>query len=102
MPTTEILVCPLKAGSAIGDDQNEAAKVLKEVGSRLKSTDGVQSIQFGMQIENPDVFQLLVSKFSSCVKLRPGFEERPCLDFHRMNSLLRRPPPPCAESDSGE
>ena len=62
MPTTEILVCPLKAGSNIGDEQNEAAKVLKEVGDRLKSTDGVHSIQFGMQIENPDVFQLLVSK----------------------------------------
>ncbi|KAI5361325.1 hypothetical protein Slin14017_G080580 [Septoria linicola] len=61
MPTTEVLVCPLSAGSDIGDDQNEAAKVLKEVGDRLSKTNGVQQIQFGTQIENPGVFELLVN-----------------------------------------
>lgn len=61
MPTTtEILVCALKPGSDIGSESNEAAQILKEVGTTLKKTDGVQQIQFGMQVEKPDVFQLLV------------------------------------------
>ncbi|KAM3422044.1 hypothetical protein BST61_g2420 [Cercospora zeina] len=61
MPTTtEILVCPLTPGSDIGSDSNEASHILKEVGATLRNTDGVQQIQFGMQVEKPDVFQLLV------------------------------------------
>lgn len=63
MPTTEIFQCQLKAGSNIGDAQNEAAKVVKAIGDKLKVTPGVQQIQFGMQIEKPDFFQLFVSKF---------------------------------------
>lgn len=63
MPTTEIFQCELKAGSDIGDAQNEAAKVVKAIGDKLKVTPGVQQIQFGMQIEKPDFFQLFVSKF---------------------------------------
>lgn len=63
MPTTEIFQCQLKAGSDIGDAQNEAAKVVKAIGDKLKVTPGVQQIQFGMQIEKPDFFQLFVSKF---------------------------------------
>lgn len=70
MPTTtEILVCPLSAGSDIGDQQNEAAKVLKEVGGTLKTTDGVQQIQFGTTVEKPDVFELHVGKFTSSLRL---------------------------------
>lgn len=66
MPTTtELLVCPLSAGSDIGDQQNEAAKVLKEVGGTLKTTDGVQQIQFGTTVEKPDVFELHVGKSTS-------------------------------------
>lgn len=61
MPTTtEILVCPLSAGSDIGDQHNEAAKVLKEVGDTLKTINGVQQIQFGTTVEKPDVFELHV------------------------------------------
>lgn len=52
MPTTEILVVPLKPGSDIGDPGNEAAAVLKEVGDQLKNTPGVQQINFGMQVES--------------------------------------------------
>lgn len=63
MPTTEIFQCQLKAGSNIGDAQNEAAKVVKAIGDKLKVTPRVQQIQFGMQIEKPDFFQLFVSKF---------------------------------------
>lgn len=63
MPTTEIFQCQLKAGSNIGDVQNEAAKVVKAIGDKLKVTPGVQQIQFGMQVEKPDFFQLFVSKF---------------------------------------
>lgn len=63
MPTTEIFQCQLKAGSNIGDAQNEAAKVVKAIGDKLKVTPGVQQIQFGMQVEKPDFFQLFVSKF---------------------------------------
>lgn len=63
MPTTEIFQCQLKAGSNIGDAQNEAAKVVKAIGDKLKMTPGVQQIQFGMQVEKPDFFQLFVSKF---------------------------------------
>lgn len=62
MPTTEILVCPLVAGSEIGDPGNPAAQILKEVGQTLSTTDGVQQINFGMQVENPNTFQLLVSE----------------------------------------
>lgn len=70
MPTTtELLVCPLSAGSDIGDQQNEAAKVLKEVGGTLKTTDGVQQIQFGTTVEKPDVFELHVGKFTSSLRL---------------------------------
>lgn len=67
--TTEILVCPLSAGSDIGDQQNEAAKVLKEVGGTLKTTDGVQQIQFGTTVEKSDVFELHVGKFTSSLRL---------------------------------
>lgn len=52
MPTTEILVVPLKAGSNIGDPNNEAAAILKEVGDQLNNTTGVQQINFGMQVES--------------------------------------------------
>jgi hypothetical protein len=62
MPTTEVLVVALKPGSNIGDPSNPAASVLKEVGDTLIQTDGVQDVQFGMQIESPDTFQLHVSE----------------------------------------
>jgi hypothetical protein len=63
MPTTENLVVALTPGSDIGDPSNPAAAVLKEVGDQLSKTDGVQDINFGMQIESPDTFQLMVSKY---------------------------------------
>lgn len=81
MPTTtELLVCPLSAGSDIGDQQNEAAKVLKEVGGTLKTTDGVQQIQFGTTVEKPDVFELHVGKFTS--SLRPA-QIPPTMDLQK-------------------
>ena len=105
MPTTEILVCPLKAGSNIGDESNEAAKVLKEVGERLKSTDGVHSIQFGMQIENPDVFQLLVSKsfqwLDNTTSLCCEFTYMAWTSARLLNITLPHAPPPLHDSDSG-
>jgi hypothetical protein len=52
MPTTEILVASLKPGSNIGDPSNEAAAILKEVGDQLNNTEGVQQINFGMQVES--------------------------------------------------
>ncbi|EME77976.1 uncharacterized protein MYCFIDRAFT_70693 [Pseudocercospora fijiensis CIRAD86] len=61
MPTTEILVAPLTAGSDIGDPDNAAAVVMKEVGDRLAATAGVQQIYFGTWVESPDTFQLLVN-----------------------------------------
>lgn len=63
MPTTEVLVCPLIAGAELGDPSNAAAVVLKEVGDTLNKKEGVQSIHFGVWIEQPSTFQLIVSKY---------------------------------------
>lgn len=52
MPTTEVLTVPLKPGSDIGDPSNEAAAVVKDVCDKLSSTNGVQQIHFGMQVES--------------------------------------------------
>lgn len=63
MPTTtEILNCPLVAGSELGNPDNHAAQIMKEVGDTLAKQDGVQQINFGMHIESPDTLQLFVSE----------------------------------------
>lgn len=54
MPTYEILQMPLKPGSNIGDESNEAAQVLKGVCDTLHQTDGCQSIDFGTTVEGMD------------------------------------------------
>ncbi|EME40356.1 hypothetical protein DOTSEDRAFT_66151 [Dothistroma septosporum NZE10] len=61
MPTTEILHCPLVAGSEIGNPDNHAAQIMKEVGDTLAQQDGVQQINFGMFVESPDTLQLFVN-----------------------------------------
>ena len=62
MPTTEIAILPLLPGAEIGDPNNPAAAVIKNSGDTLSKTDGVQMVQFGMQVENPNQFQMMISK----------------------------------------
>ncbi|KAK5132848.1 hypothetical protein LTR08_008564 [Meristemomyces frigidus] len=61
MPTTEIAVFPLVAGSNIGDPDSAAGKVVKDTFDTLKATDGMQQIQFGTRVEDPTVMQLLIN-----------------------------------------
>ncbi|CAK4000932.1 Hypothetical predicted protein [Lecanosticta acicola] len=60
MPTTEVISCALVSGSKPGDPDNEAAKVLKEVGDTLSNQNGLQQAQFGMQIEKENMLQMFM------------------------------------------
>ncbi|RMY36728.1 hypothetical protein D0866_03740, partial [Hortaea werneckii] len=61
MPTTEIAVFPLKAGANPGDPDSNAGKVTKSTFDTLRTVDGMQQIQFGMQVENPTMLQLMIN-----------------------------------------
>lgn len=65
MPTTEIAVFPLKAGANPGDPDSNAGKVTKSTFDTLRTVDGMQQIQFGMQVENPTMLQLMISKYQA-------------------------------------
>lgn len=74
MPTTEIAVFPLKAGANPGDPDSHAGKVTKSTFDTLRAVDGMQQIQFGMQVENPTMMQLMISKHQAdydCTLARP-------------------------------
>lgn len=53
MPTTEIAVFPLKAGSNPGDPDSVAGKVLKNTFDTLSTIDGLQQVQFGKRRQHP-------------------------------------------------
>ncbi|KAK4553379.1 hypothetical protein LTR86_009436 [Recurvomyces mirabilis] len=61
MPTTEIALFPLKAGANIGDPDNHASPVVNDTLDTLKTIDGMQQINFGMQMEDQSQFQLMVT-----------------------------------------
>jgi hypothetical protein len=60
--TTEICTLNLVAGTDIGDPNNQGAHIMKECGDQLLQQDGVQQMQFGMQVENPELLSLFLSK----------------------------------------
>lgn len=62
MPTTEIAVFPLVAGSSPGDPDSHAGKILSDTFQTLRSIDGMEQIHFGTRVEDPSLFQLMVSK----------------------------------------
>lgn len=63
--TTEICLLNLVAGTDIGDPNNQGSQVMKECGDELLQQDGIQQLQFGTQVENPDVLQLMISMINS-------------------------------------
>ena len=67
--TTEIVNLNLVAGGKVGDPDNEAAQVLKECGDQILQQDGAQQMQFGMQIENPELLTLFISMLPYCPTL---------------------------------
>jgi hypothetical protein len=63
MPTTtEIAVIPLIAGSDIGNPDHESARVFKSLSDTITRQDGFQQLNFGTQIEDPSVLQLMISE----------------------------------------
>ena len=62
MPTTEIAVIPLIAGTSIGDPDSHAAAVMRDTVATLHQQDGLLNVYFGSQIESPDVLQMMISK----------------------------------------
>ena len=62
MPTTEIAVIPLIAGTSIGDPNSHAAAVMRDTAATLHQQDGLQQVHFGTQIESPDVLQMIISE----------------------------------------
>lgn len=73
MATTEIATVPLVAGSEVGDPNNPAAKVIKDACDTLAQQDGMQSLQFGMEVENPSVLQMFIGN--------PSPRSRPTMPF---------------------
>ena len=59
--TTEICNLNLVAGSDIGDPNNPASIVMKESGDTMTSADGMQQLQFGMTVEDPNQLQMFLS-----------------------------------------
>ncbi|KAM0721989.1 hypothetical protein Q7P37_002915 [Cladosporium fusiforme] len=60
LPTTEVAVIPLIAGTSIMDPGSHGAAVMQDVITTLRSLVGFQAIQFGTYLEEPDSLQLLV------------------------------------------
>lgn len=60
--TTEICTINLVAGSDIGNPDNHASHILHECGDSLVQQDGMQQMQFGLQVENPQCLSLFISK----------------------------------------
>jgi len=88
MPVTEIAICPLKAGAAIGDPDSHEASVLNNVLESLRATDGVQQLHFGTQMEDPT--NLVILQDWETVEHHQGFMKSevygPFMD--RLNSIL--------------
>ncbi|KAK5686045.1 hypothetical protein LTS10_002159 [Elasticomyces elasticus] len=61
MPTTEIAVLPLKAGSEIGDPNNQASSITNSFFDSLRTVDGVQQINFGTKVEDPTHLQMMIT-----------------------------------------
>ncbi|KAK5690373.1 hypothetical protein LTR97_012241 [Elasticomyces elasticus] len=61
MPTTEIAVLPLKAGSEIGDPNNQASSITSSFFDSLRVVDGVQQINFGTKVEDPTHLQMMIT-----------------------------------------
>lgn len=62
MPTTELAIIPMKAGSKPGDPNDLSAQVLNDAATVLRQQDGMQQIHFGTQHESPDVLQMMISE----------------------------------------
>lgn len=62
MPTTEIAVIPLIAGTSVGDPDSHAAAVMRDTVATLHQQDGLQQVHFGTQVESPDTLQMMISK----------------------------------------
>lgn len=76
---TEIANVPLLPGIDIEDSDSAAGKVLTDFFNILRQQEGLQRIYHGRQIENPNIWQLLVGM--------PGHTEHvfPALtDFHSL------------------
>jgi len=61
MPTTEIAVIPLIAGTSVGDPDSHAAAVMRDTVATLHQQDGLQQVHFGSQVESPDVLQMMTN-----------------------------------------
>jgi len=101
MPTTEIAVMPLIAGTAIGDPDSHAAAVMRDTVATLHQQDGLLNVYFGSQIESPDVLQMMISKkFSRISQLygtKPSTKHLSLQAGPRANTTKPSwPPPPTA------
>lgn len=78
--TTEICLLNLVAGTDIGDPDNQGSQIMKECGDQLLQQDGIQQLQFGTQVEHPEVLQLMISTLVGLMCRKPGcadtFENR--------------------------
>nr|POF02251.1 hypothetical protein CFP56_65516 [Quercus suber] len=77
MPTTEIAIFPLTAGSDISDPANAAAVAMKASLSVVARQPGCRQVLFGMQIENPANVELAVSKSLLLLLLRRPYSLGP-------------------------
>lgn len=59
-----------KADAKPGDPENPAAGIVKAAFDTIRQQNGVQQIHFGLQVENPNIFQLFISE------LGPTFERK--------------------------
>lgn len=72
MPTTEIATVPIVAGSNIGDPDDKSAKVIKDACDTIAAQEGFQSLQFGMEVENPTVLQMFIGNPTASSPNRPS------------------------------
>ncbi|KAF2716198.1 hypothetical protein K431DRAFT_289615 [Polychaeton citri CBS 116435] len=61
MPTTEMAILPLIAGTNPGDPSDQSSAVLRDCFGTLAQQDGLQEIHFGTWIESADSLQLFIN-----------------------------------------
>jgi len=61
MPTTEVAILPLVAGSKIGDPNDTSSKVVQGCLNTLNQQDGFQQVHFGTWVESENNLQLLIN-----------------------------------------
>lgn len=57
---TEIATIPLQPGVDLEDPQSAAGEVLENTFSVLRQQDGYQRAYHGRQVENPNIWQLVI------------------------------------------